>query len=372
MKIVTRVLTPLLLLLPILTFSSVWISSDSVGVFLKNYGEVEIWGPVAPGDTVKQVDRITLLVGTDETAVFDYSEDADVDIASMLVAEPTLSDVQGFTSINNFYSFAAPDIYAEITPYAWNDAEYVLVHMLITNTADTAIDATIGFEIIPQVDGGYDGVNNWVPDGEFLEMTRPGANHTGLKFLSHPMASLRQFTWYSGYNGSDADLFSWLDYGIFDTTIVETTDDGIVSIPSTGPLTMEPEVSIDFYYGIARGATLEALQTNMGDAETAYHSIFTVGIDESDLLPEVATLSQNYPNPFNPSTQINFTLPEAGFTSLQVFNIRGELVKTIRNEWMSAGSYTHLMDDSQLSSGVYVYSLKSGSTQINNKMTLLK
>ena len=373
MKNVTRFSLVIFILLPLLTFAQVWVNSDSIGVKMKGYGELEIYGPVTAGDTTKQIDRITLLVAAADTTVFDYNEDADEDIPAMLVADPTLSDMEGFASINNFYSFAPPDIHAEISPYTWNGTEYLIVHMLVTNTADVAINARLGFDIIPQIDGDYDGVNNWNTDGEFLEITRAGSDHFGLKFLSHSMVSLRQFVWYSGYNGSDADLFNWMNYGQFDSTIVETDPDGgIVSIPSTTPMTMEPNVGIDFYYGIAHGVTLENLQTNMVAAETAYHSIFTVGVDASEILPEVATLSQNYPNPFNPSTQISFTLPEAGFTSLDVFNIRGELVKTIHNEWMAAGSYTHLMVGSELPSGVYVYSLRSGSTQINKKMTLLK
>ncbi len=373
MKNVTRFSLVIFILLPLLTFAQVWVNSDSIGVKMKGYGELEIYGPVTAGDTTKQIDRITLLVAAADTTVFDYNEDADEDIPAMLVADPTLSDMEGFASINNFYSFAPPDIHAEISPYAWNGTEYLIVHMLVTNTADAAIIARLGFDIIPQIDGDYDGVNNWNSDGEFLEITRAGSDHFGLKFLSHSMVSLRQFVWYSGYNGSDADLFAWMNYGLFDSSIVETDPDGgIVSIPSTAPMTMEPDVGIDFYYGIAHGVTLENLQTNMVAAETAYNSIFTVGVDEPDLQPSIYSLAQNYPNPFNPSTQISFTLPEAGFTSLEVFNIRGELVKTIRNEWMAAGSYTHLVVGSELSSGVYVYSLRSGSTQINKKMTLLK
>ncbi len=363
----------LLFLLPIIALSQVYVNSDSIGVYLKNYGEIEIWGPMAPGDPVKQVDRMTLLVGTDETAVFDYSEDADVDEASVLIADPTLSDMEGYTSINNFYSFAPPDIFATISPYAWNDAEYVIVHMVVTNTADTAIDARIGLEIIPQIDGDYDGINTWIPDGNFLDMTRGSGNHIGFKFLSHSMASLSQFVWFSGYNDSDADLYNWMNTNQIDTVMICTNpDDGIVSIPATAPVTLEPNVGIDFYYGVARGLTLSALTTNMADLQTAYNTIFTVGVDDIALQPGTFSLSQNYPNPFNPSTEISFSIPADGVATLDMFNLRGELVATLHNGWMAAGSYSRSVNGSNLPSGIYVYSLTANGVQLTKKMTLLK
>jgi choice-of-anchor B domain-containing protein len=61
---------------------------------------------------------------------------------------------------------------------------------------------------------------------------------------------------------------------------------------------------------------------------------------ENDELPLSFSLSQNYPNPFNPSTNISFTVPESGLVSLKVFNIIGEEVAELVNEFMAGGSYT--------------------------------
>jgi len=58
MKKVNRVSLVLLILLPVLTFAQVWVNSDSIGVKMKDYGEIEIFGPVIPGDSTKQIDRI--------------------------------------------------------------------------------------------------------------------------------------------------------------------------------------------------------------------------------------------------------------------------------------------------------------------------
>ncbi len=362
-----------LFIAPVFLISQVWVSSDSIGFKMKNYGELEIFGPVATGDTVKQVDRITPLVGVSESAVFDYMEDADTDESAVLIASPTLSDMEGYTSINNYYSFSPPDVHVAISTYAWDAAEYVIAKMVLTNIGSEAFDGRIGFEIIPQIAEDYDGISSWIPDGEFLDMTKSGENHVGIKFLSHPMTSLSQFVWYSGYNGSDSDLYNWMNYGQFDTTVTcDDPADGIVSIPATDPVTMEPDVGITFFYCVARGQTLEALGMNIDAAEAAFYSIFAVAVDEPALHPQSNVLSQNYPNPFNPSTEINFVLPQAGKATLNIHKLNGELVQTLQQGWMSAGSHTFSFTAEDLPSGIYIYSLLSGGTQIKKKMTLLK
>ena len=93
---------------------------------------------------------------------------------------------------------------------------------------------------------------------------------------------------------------------------------------------------------------------------------------EEGLIPSGFTLSQNYPNPFNPSTQIKFTLPEAGMTSLKVYDMLGREVATLVEESLAAGGYTATFDASKLSSGVYAYVLTSRGYRLSNKMVLVK
>jgi hypothetical protein len=83
-------------------------------------------------------------------------------------------------------------------------------------------------------------------------------------------------------------------------------------------------------------------------------------------------LEQNYPNPFNPSTKIRFSIPQAGTVKLTVFNILGEKVQTLINEEMSAGTHSVDFMASNLSSGIYIYRIESGSFTQTKKMTLLK
>ncbi len=91
--------------------------------------------------------------------------------------------------------------------------------------------------------------------------------------------------------------------------------------------------------------------------------------------PKTYALLQNYPNPFNPVTQISYALPKAGWVMLSVFNMLGQEVATLVNEFKNPGSYTaefNVNGNAALSSGVYVYKLHSGDFTESRKMLLLK
>ncbi len=83
-------------------------------------------------------------------------------------------------------------------------------------------------------------------------------------------------------------------------------------------------------------------------------------------------LHQNYPNPFNPTTTIKFAVTAAAPTVLEVFDVRGSLLKTLVNERMSRGEHEVTFDASRLSSGTYFYRLQVGSEVQTKSMTLAK
>ena len=96
------------------------------------------------------------------------------------------------------------------------------------------------------------------------------------------------------------------------------------------------------------------------------------------LIPERYALSQNYPNPFNPSTTIVFELPEANTVTLRIYNIKGQLVRTLLNNgaW-DAGRHSVKWDGrnqsgNRIASGIYIYHLSAGSFSKARRMILLK
>jgi hypothetical protein len=88
--------------------------------------------------------------------------------------------------------------------------------------------------------------------------------------------------------------------------------------------------------------------------------------------PAKFSLEQNYPNPFNPTTRISWQSPVSGWQPLKVFDVLGNEVAILVNEYKPAGKYEVEFNASKLSSGVYYYQLKTGEFSQTKKMTYLK
>ncbi len=89
-------------------------------------------------------------------------------------------------------------------------------------------------------------------------------------------------------------------------------------------------------------------------------------------IPQSFHVQQNYPNPFNPSTTIVFGIAKAGFVSAKVFNLLGQEVAEVMNEYKNAGEYSINFNASHLSSGVYLYRILSGTNVAAKRMVLMK
>jgi CO dehydrogenase/acetyl-CoA synthase gamma subunit (corrinoid Fe-S protein) len=88
---------------------------------------------------------------------------------------------------------------------------------------------------------------------------------------------------------------------------------------------------------------------------------------------------QNYPNPFNGGTIISYILPVNSFVTLTIYDVLGREIKTLVNESQQAGIHniqfnpgTSFNGNSELSSGIYLYALKSGKFFDTKKMIFLK
>ncbi|RNC79971.1 MAG: T9SS C-terminal target domain-containing protein [Balneola sp.] len=103
--------------------------------------------------------------------------------------------------------------------------------------------------------------------------------------------------------------------------------------------------------------------------------------EDSSTLPIETVLVENgedninlsaYPNPFNPSTSISFTLSEASFVTLRVFDLLGREVAVLLNNQMKTGKHNVLFDASGLASGVYLYRLETSDKVLTSRFTLIK
>jgi photosystem II stability/assembly factor-like uncharacterized protein len=93
----------------------------------------------------------------------------------------------------------------------------------------------------------------------------------------------------------------------------------------------------------------------------------------SDKEDKKVILNQNYPNPFNPATKIDFTMPSNGFVNLKVYDIAGKEVASLADGYKTAGNYSVSFNGSNLSSGVYLYTLtiNTGNTNYRKVMKMI-
>ncbi len=105
-----------------------------------------------------------------------------------------------------------------------------------------------------------------------------------------------------------------------------------------------------------------------------YESQIIISVEEKRgaNLPNSHVLNQNYPNPFNPSTQISFSLAKTGQASLKIYNIKGQLIDSILDKNLTAGSYELKWNASGLPSGIYIYKLTTKSGNYSKKLVLIK
>jgi len=105
--------------------------------------------------------------------------------------------------------------------------------------------------------------------------------------------------------------------------------------------------------------------------------VIVTGVDEEDEIPEALPVIHSYPNPFNPSTTIEFTLPESGFTTLSIYNISGQKVRELATGYITAGTHSLTWDGRDdsgeaVSSGVYITRLEAGRQVAAGRMVFLK
>ena len=90
------------------------------------------------------------------------------------------------------------------------------------------------------------------------------------------------------------------------------------------------------------------------------------------VIPTAYKLNQNFPNPFNPSTIISYDIPKSGIVSIRIFNVLGQLVRTLVNQSQTAGTHQVTFNASSLNSGVYFYSITADNFAQVKKMMLIK
>jgi len=160
-----------------------------------------------------------------------------------------------------------------------------------------------------------------------------------------------------------------------------TKTDGEVAIAAYGDMVSEGDLGLSLVFRTKteiENTFVEVTESEVRDGNFAVNGIALPAPVQIQTRPEAFALANNYPNPFNPATTIKYALPEASDVTLEIYNVVGQVVRTLVADHQNAGRYVVQWDATNdsghsLSSGIYFYRLQAGGEFLEvKKMLLLK
>lgn len=230
------------------------------------------------------------------------------------------------------------------------------------------IGMRIAYNTPPFLTRSVDGGQTWAPMNNL-----PIANIKSLETMAGINTASFNQIWISG-NSNTPFILSSVDGGLSwqQQSIVGNVVGSIYNLSAVSFGVMDDSVQ-------AWGVTVNQNIFTSGGQIFTYRDRIGVATDvkEQTQLPIGYSLSQNYPNPFNPETTIEFQLPQASQVKVVVYNLAGQLVRTLIDAPQAAGRFKLRWDGrdergNQVASGVYMYELQAGNFRAKNKMILMR
>jgi hypothetical protein len=216
-------------------------------------------------------------------------------------------------------------------------------------------------DILQKTSDNYISPNN--TRGYGLASAQNAINYPNFELVSDSYKIHKMFISEISINPSTVKLNYSVESGNFQQ--VDMTYDGTLRYNYVFP-DLSNNQNIEFYFiynDMSGGNYREPVSGNYGQ--------LVLDVEE-DNNPANFVLYQNYPNPFNPATTIKYQIPEDGFVTIKIYDILGNEVKTLINEQKSKGSYSLMLDSSDLVSGVYIYRIQVNNFTSAKKMMVLK
>ena len=232
--------------------------------------------------------------------------------------------------------------------------------------------------------------NDNMADATEVVVDGPCATGSTLLATADNMPPLFQHACYSGFysaasSGASVDTWHWFTStgGCYNVTLCggTTWDTALALFEADGtPIASNDDAcsltsTINSY---AAGCWLPAGQILVAvDGYSSAKGDYTLCVtsctaSDTDDQPVSFELGKAFPNPFNPSTTINFTMGETAQANLTVYNMNGQAVATLVDGVVSAGAQSVVFDASELTSGVYFYTLNAAGQSMTEKMVLVK
>lgn len=335
---------------------------------------------------------------------------------------------------NALSTYISPDVWAY--PLIWISAGAYLrientVFSSITMLDDDSQAIAFGSESVPNYTPHYEVSNclfvnitcneravllqgNNYPDIDITNCTFAGQNGNGEALMVNGIVNISNCIFYNNRSREIAinpmDTSGELTTITIDYSLIKDGYNGILQAPgstinylptniNTNPLFAGGDLTNPLYYSLAdnslciNSGTPDTLGLNLHPYDLAnnwrvwggridmgcyeYGSEPWVDIDDP-VMPSIPAITlTNYPNPFNPTTIIKYSLDEPGAVSLEIYNIKGQLVKTLIQGNADKGTHSVVWDGidhigNPCSSGVYFYKLRTNSRTLVRKMLMLK
>ncbi|MCK5051406.1 MAG: T9SS type A sorting domain-containing protein [Candidatus Cloacimonetes bacterium] len=297
---------------------------------LLQFGGVNIWGGANSTTTDTPMfymdDVVISIPETRELTEYNVYLDGDFVVAVGIdVFEYTYSDLV----VNEEYVAGVSALY--------DTGESEIIEVSFTFGQNPVLDPPVNLAIVSN------------PDDDFATFTwEAPAERISVEVVDHNIDSTRDLLGYNVY---------------LDGVLLGDTSDLVWILTGL-------ENSIDYVAGV------EAVYDE-GISDVIEISFNYTGTIAGDVIVATTKLHGNYPNPFNPVTSISYSIVETGNVELEIYNLRGQLVKTLVNDVKEAGEYTAIWNgtdntNKSVSSGVYFYKMKSGNYTATKKMILMK
>lgn len=293
---------------------------------------------------------------------------------------------EGYTNFDDSGITDRIGISTHFYSYSYNsppDENYIIMRTALNNSTGRTIENLYAGFFIDWDIPAEDYANNrtlYDAEGNFayaFNINNPNV-YVGTALISHnnfgyyPIqndASAGDVRLFDGNGFTDIEKFITLSSGLVNSSPVS----GDISyVVSGGPFRIEPGKTESVAFAIAAASTLSELRSSIARSREKYKNDIPTGVEKTEDLPASFSLAQNYPNPFNPSTTIEYSIPAEGFVTLKVYDTLGREIKTLVSTIQKPGKYKIDFNGSDISSGIYFYTLKTGSHIKSAKMVLVK
>lgn len=335
----------------------------------------------------------SFIIGVPDSAVSDMARtggtnDADF-VSTVAIKKVTVGAISDFDTegyMNDAGAKQPLPVLIHHKSYAWTaapDNKYIMYRYIVRNSgtktlsnmyagliADFDIQGTGGDSNICSYDAGTRMI--------YTYYNKTNGLYGGLQLLSHT-AGANAYAFdnvdpTSGINPNGAAGFTNLmKYTALSTMrtdagAVKPPGNDVMSLVSTGPITLAVGDSIEVAFAILGGDNLSDIKTSATKAQIKYD--LTTG--SAPVKYGEAFALRSYPNPASGSTIVDINLPQSGRMELKLYNMIGQEVATIASGEYVSGKHQFVMDVSKLNNGVYYYRLISGDNKLVHKMAVSK